>query len=246
MVPSPGTLLPSTGSLGSVPRFRRYYQGAPTPRRSSRLAPVFPRSAVPRRVPLFAPAPAGRCTRGPGHLTAGALPSPATSDRGTDRASHVPWRTPLRGRRVLRPRTSRRARPYGTSVQPPPTFTTSAPSQSSISRLNHTAPHACCLRFAVRVAPHPRKTRFRLVASLYRVGLGTDQGSRREVSMPAAILDVHSTFPPPQGFMTHECRGALTAVAPSLRSPPAAPLAGEECGLLAREPAQGRRRVQAA
>jgi len=30
-----------------------------------------------------------------------------------------------------------------------------------------------CLRFAARVAPGPRKTRYRLVASLYRTGLAT-------------------------------------------------------------------------
>ena len=51
---------------------------------------------------------------------------------------------------------------------------------------------------------------------------------------------------PTAGREAAECRGALTAAAPSLRSPPAAPLAGEGCGLLAQEPAQGRRRVQAA
>ena len=34
-------------------------------------------------------------------------------------------------------------------------------------------PHARCLRFAARVTPEPRKTRFRLVASHYRAGLAT-------------------------------------------------------------------------
>ena len=68
-------------------------------------------------------------------------------------------------------------------------------------------------------------------------------GHRRGGASDQSVIHMRR---PTAGREAAECRGALTAAAPSLRSPPAAPLAGEGCGLLAQEPAQGRRRVQAA
>jgi hypothetical protein len=64
-----------------------------------------------------------------------------------------------------------------------------------LSRLCHTAWITRCLRFAVRVTPVPRKTRFRLLAKLYRaVHIGL-LGPLRKVS--TVYL---TSFPPFPGF----------------------------------------------
>jgi hypothetical protein len=49
---------------------------------------------------------------------------------------------------------------FGALLLPPPMSTASAPSHCKLSRLYRTALHTRCLRFAARVTPAPRKTRF--------------------------------------------------------------------------------------
>ena len=53
---------------------------------------------------------------------------------------------------------------------------------NKLSRLCHTAWITRCLRFAARVTPAPRKTRFRLLARLYRTAQIGLLGSLRKVS----------------------------------------------------------------
>jgi hypothetical protein len=62
---------------------------------------------------------------------------------------------------------------YGVPTRPPPVTRTWAPATSKLSGLNRQAQPPRCLRFAARVSPGPRKTRFRLLAGLYRAGLVT-------------------------------------------------------------------------
>jgi hypothetical protein len=58
----------------------------------------------------------------------------------------------------------------GEQARPPLARTAGAPTTRPISGLNRPARDTRCLRFARRVAPPGRKTRFRLLARLYRVG----------------------------------------------------------------------------
>ena len=94
---------------------------------------------------------------------------------------------------------------------------------------------------AERVPPESRRG----VAGGWRPDTRHDAhpGHRRGGASDQSVIHMRR---PTAGRGAAECRGALTAAAPSLRSPPAALLAGEGCGLLAQQPAQGRRRVQAA
>ena len=72
----------------------------------------------------------------------------------------------------------------------------------SLSRLNHTALGTRCLRFAGRVTPPPRKTRFRLLARLSRAGLVNPQGSDERflssrlflLSQASCAMSVHITI----------------------------------------------------
>jgi hypothetical protein len=72
--------------------------------------------------------------------------------------------------------------PRGASVLPPPIEQRRLPTTISLSKLNHAAlvlaVYASQLSFPLLAVVRPRKTRFRLVASLYRAGVTTPQGPK--------------------------------------------------------------------
>src|SRR4051812_16264543 len=65
----------------------------------------------------------------------------------------------------------------GAATRPSVPLTTSAPTGYIRLGAQWHGPLTGCLRFAARVAPAPRKTRFRPLAKLYRAGVKTPQGS---------------------------------------------------------------------
>ena len=81
---------------------------------------------------------------------------------------------------------------YRRATRPPHARTARAPTTRPISGLNRPARDTRCLRFARRVAPPGRKTRFRLLARLYRVG-SRPTGFLRKVS--SMLLTSLSSFP---------------------------------------------------
>ena len=177
-VPSCGIPFPSPGPLGRVPRLPRYYgmlrfpAAHPAALRCLRLA-------VPRR---------RRCFRGPAcSRSRRATPRtrrtrgfrcrlPLSGSRGgDDRVSQVPGRTPMCTCPALRPRwdRTRQARLLSTARRcclPHIPHAVGSHDNRPFGALSHGL-HTRCLRFAVRVAPTPRKTRFRLPATLCRAGL---------------------------------------------------------------------------
>lgn len=176
-VPRRGLPFPPTGPCGSVPRPHRYYG-------SLRLLDVRPaalrflRLAVPRMHPVAsagledAPVPAGL-----------AMPRPPTPRlRGDVEISQVPGESCADALRSLIPARSATPGPYSVvdvafreshHVGPHYYLVFEAQSRSSSAR---------CLRFAARVAPAPRKTRFRLADRLGRTGLAT-RGIAKKVSV---------------------------------------------------------------
>ena len=60
--------------------------------------------------------------------------------------------------------------------------------------------HTRCLRFATRVTPMPRKTRFRLVASLYRTGFITRWVPLQGFSNASSLLPPCPSFPGARGL----------------------------------------------
>ena len=82
------------------------------------------------------------------------------------------WGTPLCPCPALRPRQDRRVRPLRHAGAAPALTTTKAPAFATFEAQSHGFGTGC-LRFAGRVTPPPRKTRFRLLARLYRTGLAT-------------------------------------------------------------------------
>jgi hypothetical protein len=92
---------------------------------------------------------------------------------GDEQVSQVPGEPWCRHARFLDPGGIAAPGQSDAATRPPYTTTTWAPASSIISRLNSRALPTRCLRFVLRVAPGARKTRFRLLARLYRVGLNT-------------------------------------------------------------------------
>ena len=180
--------LPSSGSKSvQVPRLPRYYQGAMTSCRPFRRASL-PSLGDTTQAFVFRPHAAERCRQrfsGVGHPvppagilsveTAGSptfLGNPHCAlallfDPG---GSDTPW-------------------PWRCAGAAPALSTTKAPALTSFEALSHGFGTGC-LRFAGRVAPTPRKTRFRLLAKLFRTGLLT----RR---IPLKGFPMYPTFVPP-------------------------------------------------
>ena len=169
IVPSSGSCtgasLSSTGSLGTVPPLLGYYEvlgllaGPPASLR-------FLRSAVPPCALFFAPDRVERYSVRPGLGLRGALPGLRWRRRGLPGSwgtscAHALLSDP--GGLVAPSHSARRfCLPLLRRRRLPPRILFGAPSHGLRTR---------CLRFAARVAPGPRKTRFRLVASLCRAGL---------------------------------------------------------------------------
>ena len=84
----------------------------------------------------------------------------------------------------------------GAATRPSVTLTTSAPAGYSRLGAQWHGPLTGCLRFAARVAPAPRKTRFRLPARLYRAGVDTPQG-------PNERFPRYNRFLLSQAFLAH-------------------------------------------
>ncbi len=162
--------LPSTGSRRSVPPLPRYYEMLRLPTtRPPTLRFLRVVGTVSR--PAFAPSGMGRARR-----KARSIGHPdSLTGRFTRRWQGLPgsWATPLV--HMLGSSTPEDSRHQATTVPrvlPSAVLTTSAP---RCGPFEAGLPSLCprCLRFAARVTPRPRKTRFRLVANLGRAGLHT-------------------------------------------------------------------------
>ena len=82
------------------------------------------------------------------------------------------WGTPCALALLSDPGRTGRIRPYGASARPPLCPRRRLPHSIAFEAQSHGF-GTRCLRFAGRVTPTPRKTRFRLLARLYRAGLVT-------------------------------------------------------------------------
>ncbi len=91
------------------------------------------------------------------------------------------------------------------STRPPLMQRRGRPASSNFGAQSHGL-STRCLRFVGRVTPVPRKTRFRLVANLYRAGF-VPAGSHRKVS--EYVSTYHPPFP---GFAWRNARPLLRAV----------------------------------
>ena len=160
--------LPSTGSLGSVPPLPRYYEALrlpaarPAALRCLRLAvPVAPafRSRGPRR-----------SGRGPG---VGHPVPPAGTCREGEGASQVPGEPLVNVPCSPTPAGSRAPGHCGAATRPSVHVNNVGSRDDVDFGAQWHGPLTRCLRFAARVAPAPRKTRFRPLAKLCRAGLVT-------------------------------------------------------------------------
>ena len=115
----------------------------------------------------------GRTVGGTGSWYSG---SRAGNVSGDGRTSQVPEQPSCPRALFLDPgRTDARQGHDGVSARPPLVTTTVAPTMEVFGAQSHgIGTH--CLRFAARVTPRPRKTRFRLLARLYRAGFVNPQG----------------------------------------------------------------------
>ena len=166
--------LPSTGSLGSVPPLRRYYETLRLP--AAHLAALrCLRLAIPPLRPLFrSRRPPSAADRGPG------VWSPGTPGRDLARRRQgLPgsWGTLVCTCPVLRPRRDRARQAIAAlSARPPSTATTTAPAMShfrgSITRPSHSLS-------TLRSAGHPAATQDSLPAAGQALpgGIGYPQGS---------------------------------------------------------------------
>src|SRR5271163_4962920 len=153
---------------GLVPRLRRYYEvlRLPTARPANLRYPSAGGDL---------PCACVRSTRpdaGPAAWSFGCgSPTPPFNDR---KRPDLPgsWRTLVCLRPALGPRQDRRTRPYGAPTRPPPDTRRRLLQAMTFEAQSHGLGTGC-LRFAGRVAPPPRQTRFPLPAKLYGVGLVT-------------------------------------------------------------------------
>ena len=124
-----------------------------------------------RCVPSFAPFGQGRPAEGREVLES-ALPQ-SRSDAGDEQVSQVPGEPCCRHARVLDPGGTTTPGQVRCSDAAPVWHKYVGSREPYISRLNSRALPTRCLRFVPRITPGSRKTRFRLLARLYRVGLVT-------------------------------------------------------------------------
>ena len=191
MVPRPGAPFPPRDTLGGGSPASAVLRGAPTPGRPSRRASFPSLGGTTFPAPLFAPTHAGAAHVGLGLLSAG---SPPALWGGDDRVSQVPGESP-RVRALLYD-------PGGTGYTRPVQCADAAfRLTQGVGSRHHIdcgaqshGPHTRCLRFAGRVSPPPRKTRFRLWVALCRTGLATRWTPTQKVSAPCRH-NMASPFP---------------------------------------------------
>src|SRR3990172_8270313 len=154
-------------SPGGIPRLPRYYQGAATPGRPSRLASF----SFARRYHAAACGSLPRTTNGKRPrtrrlvwLALGRFVVVETAGPPTFLGN------PSCLCPVLRPRRDDAYQAIRYAHAAPAESTTKAPAFGSFEAQSHGL-GTRCLRFAGRITPPPRKTRFRLPARLYRTGL---------------------------------------------------------------------------
>ena len=151
--------LPSTGSLGSVPRLPRYYAGAPTPSRPSRRASLPSLGGTIRALACSLPQAASAAAWG---LEIWSPGSPRRDSEWRRQGLPGSWGTPCEHALL--------SDPGGTSAPGHDRRVGAAfrccqrrrlPRSVNFGAQSHGL-LAPCLRFAVQVARYPRNTRFRL------------------------------------------------------------------------------------
>jgi hypothetical protein len=170
-VPSLDALLPSTGSPG---RGFSCFDGTIGALRLPAVRPAalrFLRLAVPVLQARFVPIGVACDAEGQGFRLIAPV-APIRLPTGDDRASHVPGGPQLCLCPALRPRQDR-PRQANTTRRLGPRSNQDEGSHKAIFGAQSHGFGTRCLRFAGRIAPPPRKTRFRLPARLYRTGLAT-------------------------------------------------------------------------
>ena len=190
MFPSNGLITRRPASLprvpaARVPRLLRYYQGAMTSCRPSRRA-SFPSLGGTTRVLVFRPHAAERYRRGSPGVGHPVPPAGKASVETTGSPTFLgnpdcalallfdPGRTNASGH-AMRRRGPRCVHDEGSRIR---TFEAQSHGFGT-----------GCLRFAGRVAPTPRKTRFRLLAKLFRTGLATRRVPSKGFKLyPTSIL----------------------------------------------------------
>ena len=167
-------------------------------RRSESPPPVPPRFVafarpVSRSHPGFAPTAAGCAGRGPG---VGNPVSPAGSCREDGGASQVPGEPRCERALFFDPGGIVCARPLRRHDVAFRTFNNVGSRGYIRFGAQWHGPLTGCLRFAGRVAPAPRKTRFRSLAKRCRAGVGTPQG-------PYERFPLYDRFLLSQAFLAH-------------------------------------------
>ncbi len=174
---------------GRVPRLQQYYQDATTSCRPSRRTSL-PSLGVTTGVfgRFVSPAAAEHSATGlelvTRYLQPGLLPR-----RRQDLLRS--WGTLLCSCPALRPRQDRRVRPSQHVDTVPAMTTAKTPTTVTFEAQSHSFGTGC-LRFAGRVTPTPRKTRFRLPTRLYRTGLTTRKVPTKGLKLTSCQL---SSFP---------------------------------------------------
>jgi len=196
-------LLPSTGSLGAVPPLQRYYATLRLPSTPPAALRCL-RLAVSRSHPRFAPVAAGCAGRGPGVGHPGLPPGFAEKMEGPPRFLEDP-----RARALLSdPGGIACARPLRRRDAAFRHFNNVGSRDDDDFGAQSHGPFTRCLRFAARVTPAPRKTRFRLLAKLCRAGLVT-----RRVPTKGFRLRL-PPFPSFPGALTGEYQPEIIRISP--------------------------------
>jgi hypothetical protein len=180
---------PLTGSLGKVRPLHWYYEDTPTS--AARLAGSLrsPGNTYVAPCPSLPPVKdALPEDQGP---SCSATPVPIKRKRRRRQTSQVPGEPFVTVCLGLRPRWDRHARPLRRADTAPGGSTARAPDEKTFEAQCPGFP-SDCLRFAAWIAPGPRKTRFRLLAS--STGRDSDpQGS--DGRFPSCTRYISSPFP---------------------------------------------------
>lgn len=186
--------LPSTGSeWASFPRFLGTI-------RTLRLPAALPASLLGLWIGGTACAPVDSLPAGTGAAPVGlglVSRSPPASSSGNGRASHVPGRPFCVFALLSDPGRTLASGHQRCSGAAPATSRTRAPAKDTNFEARSHGFNTRCLRFAAPVTRRPRKTRFRLLARLCRMGLVTHR-----VSVKVSSSEYYPPFP---DFVARRC-----------------------------------------